>query len=84
MQWAVDWPTRRALIPDLVGRDLTMNAVALEVGVAERHTHRRSADRGRADRLRQPAAAFGVMAGLYVVEIILLKLMPLAAATAAG
>src|SRR5438105_490886 len=30
LQWAVDWPTRRALIPDLVGRERTMNAIALE------------------------------------------------------
>ncbi|HEY3107914.1 MAG TPA: MFS transporter, partial [Chloroflexota bacterium] len=30
VQWAVDWPTRRALIPDLVGRELTMNAIVLE------------------------------------------------------
>src|SRR2546428_333750 len=30
LQWAVDWPTRRALIPDLVGRELTVNAIALE------------------------------------------------------
>src|SRR5947209_2542292 len=28
VQWAVDWPTRRALIPDLVGRRLTLNAIA--------------------------------------------------------
>src|SRR5262245_1853253 len=30
IQWAVDWPSRRALIPDVVGRELTSNAVALE------------------------------------------------------
>jgi len=30
VQWAVDWPARRALIPDLVGRDLTQSAIVLE------------------------------------------------------
>src|SRR5260370_635626 len=30
LQWAVDWPTRRALIPDLVGRGLTVDAIALD------------------------------------------------------
>jgi MFS family permease len=82
VQWAVDWPTRRALIPDLVGRELTMNAVALEA-VSQNVT-----------RIVGPliagvlvafvgsAAAFAAMAGLYVVEIILLKLMPLEARAA--
>src|SRR6266542_4495581 len=29
-EWALDWPTRRALIPDLVGPQRTVNAIALE------------------------------------------------------
>lgn len=28
--WAMDWPTRRALIPDLVGRDRILDALLLE------------------------------------------------------
>ncbi|MBV9322964.1 MAG: MFS transporter [Chloroflexi bacterium] len=77
VQWAVDWPTRRALIPDLVGRDLTMNAVALEA-VSQNVT--RIAGPLMAGVLVayvSSAAAFAAMAALYVVEIVLLKLMPL-------
>jgi MFS family permease len=77
VQWAIDWPTRRALIPDLVGRERTVNAVALEA-VSQNVT-----------RIVGPllagwlitewnaSAAFACMAGLYVVEIALLKVMPL-------
>jgi len=77
VQWAVDWPTRRALIPDLVGRDLTMNAVALEA-VSQNVT--RIAGPLMAGVLVayvSSAAAFAAMAALYVVEIVLLKVMPL-------
>ena len=28
--WALDWPTRRSLIPDLVGKDRTIDAMVLE------------------------------------------------------
>ena len=28
--WALDWPTRRSLIPDLVGKDRTVDAMVLE------------------------------------------------------
>jgi MFS family permease len=79
VQWAVDWPTRRALIPDLVGRDLTMNAVALEA-VSQNVTRIVGPlVAGVLIAYISAAAAFGVMAALYVVEIVLLKLMPLAA-----
>ncbi len=79
VQWAVDWPTRRALIPDLVGRERTVNAVALEA-VSQNVT-----------RIIGPllagwliaqwnaSVAFACMATLYVIEIVLLKLMPLTA-----
>lgn len=30
LQWAIDFPVRRALVPDLVGREMTVNAIALE------------------------------------------------------
>ena len=77
VQWAIDWPTRRALIPDLVGRDRTVNAIALEA-VSQNVT-----------RVVGPllagwliaewnaSAAFASMALLYLVEIALLVLMPL-------
>ncbi|MBI2940802.1 MAG: MFS transporter [Chloroflexi bacterium] len=28
--WAIDWPTRRALVPDLVGKELLLNAILLD------------------------------------------------------
>lgn len=28
--WSIDWPSRRSLIPDLVGKDLTVDAMMLE------------------------------------------------------
>jgi MFS family permease len=31
--WALDWPTRRAIIPDLVGRDRVVDALVLENGI---------------------------------------------------
>ena len=30
--WALDWPTRRAIIPDLVGRERVVDALVLENG----------------------------------------------------
>lgn len=77
-QWAIDWPARRALIPDLVGRELTQSAVVLE-SVSMNFT-----------RIVGPLAAglmiaylgaatsYGVMAALYAAEIVLLVRMPLA------
>jgi MFS family permease len=79
VQWAVDWPTRRALIPDLVGRDLTVNAVALEA-VSQNVTRIVGPlIAGVLVAFVNSAAAFAVMAVLYVIEIGLLKLMPLEA-----
>jgi MFS family permease len=79
VQWAVDWPTRRALIPDVVGRDLTMNAVALE-SVSQNVTRVVGPlVAGVLVAYVSAAAAFGMIAALYALEIVLLKLMPLAA-----
>lgn len=72
VQWAVDWPTRRALIPDLVGKDLTVNAVALE---AVSHNLTRIAGpllAGSLIAFASPAVAFSFMAVMYVLEIVLL------------
>jgi MFS family permease len=77
MQWAVDWPTRRALIPDLVGRDLTVSAVALEAVSMNLTRIVGPLVAGGLIAYVSPAAAFVFMAGLYVLEIVLLKLMPL-------
>jgi MFS family permease len=77
LQWAVDWPTRRALIPDLVGRDLTVSAVALEAVSMNLTRIIGPLVAGGLIAFVSPAAAFIFMAGLYVLEILLLKLMPL-------
>jgi MFS family permease len=78
VQWAVDWPTRRALIPDLVGRRLTMNAVALEALSQNMTRIVGPLVAGVLVAYWSSAAAFACMAVLYVVEIVLLKRMPLA------
>ena len=77
IQWAVDWPTRRALIPDLVGRDLTVNAVALEAVSMNLTRIVGPLAAGTLVAYWSPAAAFAFMALLYLVEIALLKQMPL-------
>jgi MFS family permease len=79
LQWAVDWPTRRALIPDLVGRELTVNAVALEAVSQNLSRIIGPLLAGALIAYFSPAAAFAFMAGLYLVEIVLLKAMPLRA-----
>src|ERR1700737_2476635 len=78
LQWAVDWPTRRALIPDLVGRDLTVNAVALEAVSMNITRIVGPLIAGGLIAYLSPAAAFLVMSMLYLLEIALLKIMPLA------
>jgi MFS family permease len=77
LQWAVDWPTRRALIPDLVGRDLTVNAVALEAVSMNITRIVGPLVAGVLIAYQNPAVAFVVMAVLYLAEIGLLKIMPL-------
>lgn len=78
LQWAVDWPTRRALIPDLVGRELTINAIALEAVSMNITRIIGPLVAGALIAYVSPAAAFGVMSLLYVIEIVVLKFMPLA------
>jgi MFS family permease len=77
LQWALDWPTRRALIPDLVGRELTVNAIALESVSMNLTRIVGPLVAGGLITFVSPAAAFLVMAGLYVAEIVMLKIMPL-------
>jgi MFS family permease len=76
-QWAIDWPTRRALIPDLVGRERTVNAVALEA--VSQNVTRIVGPLLAGVLIAQwsPSAAFACMAAFYVIEIALLLLMPL-------
>jgi MFS family permease len=77
LQWALDWPTRRALIPDLVGQARTMNAVALEAVSMNLTRIFGPLLAGLLIAYVSPAAAFMVMAGLYAVEIFVLRIMPL-------
>lgn len=77
VQWAVDWPTRRALIPDLVGRELTMNAVVLESISMNLTRVLGPLMAGWLLAYVDAAVAYAVMAALYAVEIVLLGLMPL-------
>lgn len=78
LQWAIDWPTRRALVPDLVGRDLTQNAIVLE-SISMNFTRVIGPlAAGLMIAYVGGAAAYLVMALLYLVEIVLLALMPLA------
>ncbi len=78
LQWAVDWPTRRSLIPDLVGRELTINAIALEAVSMNITRIIGPLVAGALIAYVSPAAAFWLMTLLYVAEIVLLRLMPLA------
>ena len=77
LQWAIDWPTRRALIPDLVGRELTVNAVALEAVSMNLTRIVGPLVAGGLIAFINPAAAFVTMSVLYIAEIVLLKVMPL-------
>jgi MFS family permease len=78
LQWAVDWPTRRALIPDLVGRERTINAIALEAVSMNVTRIIGPLTAGAVIAYVSPAAAFVIMSVLYVAEIVMLKRMPLA------
>jgi MFS family permease len=77
LQWAVDWPTRRALIPDLVGRERTVNAVALEAVSMNLTRIIGPLVAGALVAYFSAAIAFLVMSALYVLEIGLLWAMPL-------
>jgi MFS family permease len=78
LQWAIDWPARRALIPDLVGRELTVNAVALEAVSMNLTRIIGPLLAGALLTYLSPSLAFVAMAGLYLIEILVLKHMPLA------
>jgi MFS family permease len=77
LQAALDWPARRALIPDMVGQERTVNAVALESVSMNLTRIVGPLAAGALIAFVSPAAAFAVMAVLYGLEIWLLKIMPL-------
>jgi MFS family permease len=76
LQWAVDWPTRRALIPDLVGRELTSNAVALEAVSMNLSKVLGPLAAGWLIVYPGAASAYLAIAALFGVEIALLAMMP--------
>jgi MFS family permease len=76
-QWALDWPARRAVIPDLVGRELTMNAIVLESLSMNLTRILGPLAAGWLLAYSSPALAYVVMAALYAAEILLLAVMPL-------
>src|SRR5262249_25740379 len=78
LQWAVDWPTRRSIVPDIVGRELTGNAMALESLSMNMTRVIGPLLAGVLIAYLGPAAAFASIAAIYVVEIAFLALMPLA------
>lgn len=76
LQWAVDWPTRRALIPDLVGRERTVSAVALDNVSTNLTRVVGPLVAGALIAYLSASVAFLFMAGLYLLEITLLARMP--------
>jgi MFS family permease len=76
LQWAVDWPTRRAMIPDMVGRGLTINAVALEAVSMNITRIAGPLTAGAMLAYVNPAASFLVIAGLYVLQLVVLSTLP--------
>lgn len=79
LQWAVDWPARRAMIPDLVGRDRTVNAVVLESVSMNLTRIVGPLTAGWLLAYSSAASSYMVMAALYGLEIVLLALMPMRA-----
>jgi MFS family permease len=77
LQWAVDWPTRRALIPDLVGRELTSNAVALEAVSMNVSKVLGPLAAGWLITHGGAGAAYLAVAALFALETALLAMMPM-------
>ena len=76
LQWAIDWPSRRAIIPDLVGRELTLSAMVLENVSMNVTRIIGPLMAGGLIHFWGSASAFFAMAAFYSLEIILLAGMP--------
>jgi len=71
--WAMDWPTRRALIPDLVGRARTLDALLLEsLGMGIARTLGPFAA-GFVLNAYDALGCFLVLSGLSVISLLLLR-----------
>jgi predicted MFS family arabinose efflux permease len=70
--WAIDWPARRSLVPDLVGRDLVLSAVALD-NISQNLTRILGPlISGAITAYVGGANAYAVIVALTVVQVILL------------
>jgi MFS family permease len=70
--WAMDWPARRALMPDLVGKALTVDAMLLENFAQGWARMLGPIAAGALLAAQGPAGCFGLMAGLSAVALFLL------------
>lgn len=70
--WSIDWPARRSLMMDLVGRDLLHRAVVLDTGTMFLMKIVGPILGGALFRPLGPAGVYGVLAAVYIISIILL------------
>lgn len=81
IQWALEWPARRALVPDLVGRERTVNAIALESVSMNLAKMMGPVVAGWLIFARGAEAAYAAVAVLFAAQIVLLRAL---ARTAGG
>ena len=73
--WAIDNPTRNALVPDLVGREDLTNAVALNSVALEITVVVGPALGGLMIPMLGMGGAYGLIAGICVVDVVVLLMM---------
>lgn len=71
--WALDWPTRRALVPDLVGRDHVVDAMVLETVLQSLTRLSGPLVAGLAMERLGPGGALGVLAATGVAAVVCLS-----------
>lgn len=76
LTWAIDWQTRRGLIPDLVGKDLVLSAVILESMSMNVTKVLGPIAGGSLIPVIGVANCYGLMSLLYVIQIALILRMP--------
>ncbi len=82
LTWALDNPTRQALIPDLVGREDLTNAIALNAVAAEITVVVGPALGGMLIPVFGMSGAYWLIVGIYLLDlIVLLRLQPVKHAT---
>lgn len=73
--WSVDWPSRRALLPDLVGKQLTVDAMLLENFAQGWARMLGPWTAGVLLAVAGPAGCFGVMAAASCAGLLILRLL---------